>query len=326
MSIKNYGLSGVASELQFGKQGGAIFFDPATATFSVREVDTTNYAVFSSSDINAIDGNISVNSDTGTFDIAGTSISLQEAGVLKFDGNVAISIPTGNDSQRPVTPIVGMIRISTEKTTPVAEYYNGTAWKTIGESIAFEGSNEISVTLNNDKLTISLNTIPVSKGGTGLTEIPQNQLVYGLGADGATVGTSPNLKFETDTDVNKLTVGGVRPIILDGQNASIKAGATDSDLVLLPNGVGNIVVSGVGGTVIRTNPGEVLTLRASTSNLALISEAGDTIMSLHSDALNKVTISGPTAVQYATGLDDNDLVNKYYVDSRISQINGGSFG
>jgi hypothetical protein len=40
------------------------------------------------------------------------------------------------------------------------------------------------------------------------------------------------------------------------------------------------------------------------------------------DATKKVTVSGPTAAQYATSLADADLVNKYYVDTVAGSATG----
>lgn len=45
------------------------------------------------------------------------------------------------------------------------------------------------------------------------------------------------------------------------------------------------------------------------------SVTGDTTMILPAGTGSKVTISGPTATDYATGLTSNDLVNKQYVDT-----------
>ena len=41
-------------------------------------------------------------------------------------GTSALKLPVGTTAQRPVTPVVGMIRYNS--TTSLVEVYNGTAW------------------------------------------------------------------------------------------------------------------------------------------------------------------------------------------------------
>jgi hypothetical protein len=319
---KNYGLSGISDEIQFGKEGGFIFYDSVTSTFSARQVTDTEYANIVGSSITAETGNISISRADGVFDIDGTEISLLQSGVLKFNGNKALSIPVGNNAHRPEDAQVGMVRINNQTTPPFAEFYNGSAWEKIGQALTFTATGGLSITVTDQEVTINLETVQVSRGGTGVTSLVQNQLMYGTGAE--FVGQSSNLTF--DPAQNTLTAGGTRPVVINGNNATISAGAEDSDLVLLPNGTGKIVVSGTGSSTLQTNAGEELNIQATNSRLNLISQSGDTAMILASDAINKVTVVGPTPVQYSNGLADADLVNKYYVDNLVSSINGGTFG
>lgn len=320
---KNYGLSGISDEVQFGKEGGFIFYDSATSTFSARQVTDTEYANIVGSSITAETGNISINRADGVFDIDGTQISLLQAGVLKFNGNKALSIPVGTNAQRPTDAQVGMVRINNQTTPPFAEFYNGSAWEKIGQALTFTTTTGgLSITVTDQNVVINLQTVQVSQGGTGVTALAQNQLIYGTG--GESVGQSSNLTFNPAQ--NTLTAGGTRPVVINGNNATISAGAQNSDLVLLPNGTGKVVVSGTGSSTLQTNAGEELNIQATNSRLNLISQSGDTAMVLANDAVNKVTVVGPTPAQYSNGLADADLVNKYYVDNLVRSINGGTFG
>jgi hypothetical protein len=321
---KNYGLKGTASSVQYGKDGGTVYYDVTTGNFSVRQSNEVDFVPLIASSLTAFNSDVNIISPTGKLFFSSTSLSLQQTGVLKFDGNAAVSIPVGNNSQRPSEPTVGMLRINTE-TTPTAEYWNGSEWKAIGSgagSTNIGATDPIKITVVGDVLTVELDTVPVSKGGTGKTELTSNQVLYGNGTQ--PVGQSSSFIFNpTET---KLTVGETKPILIDGANATISSTGTDSDLVLKPNGTGTIVVTGTNNLVMQTNTGERLTLRAKTSNLNLESQSGDTTMILPANNLNKVTVTGPSPLEYSDGLEDKDLVNKYYVDTLITTINGGTFG
>ena len=160
---------------------------------------------------------------------------------------------------------------------------------------------------------VTLNTVDVAHGGTGVTTLGANQVMIGNGAN--PVLTSSALTFVTDT----LTVGGASGLSLqgDGTDAIITSLATDGDLVLLPKGTGSVVVGPVGAGLIQSDAGTALTVRGNTT-LTLESGTGDTTMALPSGTGSKVTVSGPTAADYATGLADADLVNKKYVDDSIA--------
>ena len=322
MVTKNYGLAGTSNSVQYGKNGGVVYYDIINNSFSVRATNESTHIPMVASSITALDTDVNISSDTGKLSFAGTTVSLQQQGVVKFDGTSAVSIPVGTDEQRPDNAEVGMLRINISGLSPVAEYYDGTTWKAVGKTVTTTGTSPITVTLNDDVLTISLDTVPVSSGGTGLTELMPNQLLYGNGTDA--IAQSDKLSF--DNTQSTLSVGTAYPVVINGANSSIAATATNSDLVLLPNGSGSVVVTGTGNSVIQTNPGETLTLRARTSNLSLESQVGDTTMILPNNNANKVTIQGPSAQLYSQGLADNDLVNKYYVDNLVGIINGGSFG
>ena len=167
---------------------------------------------------------------------------------------------------------------------------------------------------------VSLNVVDVTHGGTGKDSFVANQLIYGDGTNA--LAQSANLTFD---GTSKVTIGGDAPVQIDGATSTISATATNSDLTLLPNGTGSVVIGNVGDGVIESDTGSALTLRASTV-LTLESVAGGVVVALAAGTTDKVNVSGPTAAEYATGLADTNLVNKYYVDTAIQTGTSGAIG
>ena len=169
---------------------------------------------------------------------------------------------------------------------------------------------------------VSLNTVDVAHGGTGATSFTANQVLYGNGT--SAIQSSADFTFVPGaTDV--LTIGGATGVTLssDGTDAFLTSLATNSDLVLLPNGTGSVVVGPAGAGLIQSDAGQALTVRGNTT-LTLNAVSGDVVMQVAASTANKVTVSGATAAQYATGLADEDLTNKKYVDDAIAS--GASAG
>lgn len=165
---------------------------------------------------------------------------------------------------------------------------------------------------------VTLNTVDVAHGGTGKTSFVANQLIYGDGTNA--LAQSANLTFD---GTGKLVVGGAGAIEMDGATGTISATATNGDLTLLPNGTGSVVIGAAGDGIIESDAGSALTVRASTV-LTLESTAGGVVVALASGTADKVNVSGPTAAEYATGLADTNLVNKYYTDTAIQTGVSGS--
>ena len=159
---------------------------------------------------------------------------------------------------------------------------------------------------------VTLNTVGTDKGGTGLTSFVANEVFYA--GSTSTMSQSANFTFD---GTSTLGVGGALPLEFDGALGAISATATNSDLVLMPNGTGAVVVGPVGAGLIQSDSGTALTIRGNTT-LTLESGTGSTTMLLASGTSTKVTVSGPTAIAYATGLAANDLTNKQYVDDAIA--------
>jgi len=58
--------------------------------------------------------------------------TLNPRATLDISGTDGFYIPSGNNSQRPVSPQTGMIRFNTESGS--TEYYDGSSWKSLGAS------------------------------------------------------------------------------------------------------------------------------------------------------------------------------------------------
>ena len=165
---------------------------------------------------------------------------------------------------------------------------------------------------------VALNTVTTALGGTGLTSFVANEVFYA--GTTSTMDQSANFTFN---GTSTMTVGGALPLAINGALGSISATATNSDLILMPNGSGSVIVGPVGAGLIQSDAGTALTVRGNTT-LTLASGTGSTTMQLASGTTAKVSISGTSAVNYATSLAANDLTNKQYVDTAIAS--GASAG
>jgi hypothetical protein len=166
-------------------------------------------------------------------------------------------------------------------------------------------------TASNGVVTLA-GTLGTASGGTGLTAFVANEVFYA--GSTSTVAQSANFAFD---GTSTLTLGGALPLAISGATGAITATATNSDIVLMPNGTGSVIIGPVGAGLIQSDPGTALTVRGNTT-LALQSGTGSTSMVLTTGTTNKINVSGPTAVDYATGMADTNLVNKYYVDTAIA--------
>ncbi len=187
----------------------------------------------------------------------------------------------------------------------------------LGESMAIVSADSaITTTMGANSLSIQLNTVDVAHGGTGATSFTANEVLFGNGT--SALQTSADFMFTPGaTDV--LRVGGAAGVTLssDGTDGFLTSLATNSDLVLMPNGTGSVIVGPVGAGLIQSDAGTALTVRGNTA-LTLESGTGSTLMKLATGTSTKVSVSGPTAADYATGLAANDLTNKQYVDNAIA--------
>ena len=130
-NIKNFGLIGVGSDVQFSKAGPRLINN--AGTFNFKSVNGTTDAGITASTVVAssnvtTSGNLLLNTDAGVvqFGLAGdTTISRLSAGVVQFNGTAAIVVPTGTTAQEP-TATAGGFRFNSE--SGYMEFANGTTW------------------------------------------------------------------------------------------------------------------------------------------------------------------------------------------------------
>jgi len=161
--------------------------------------------------------------------------------------------------------------------------------------------------------------LPVANGGTGKDTLAAGQLLVG-NTTGA-VAQSSSLAF--DSANNALTVGASTIAAPAGGDVTITATASNGDINLVPNGTGTVNIGSSGSGTIASSSGQTLTVTGD-AGLTLGAVANDITMSVAAGETAKVTVSGPTATQYATNMANEDLVNKYFVEN-VATIDGGTY-
>jgi len=191
----------------------------------------------------------------------------------------------------------------------------------LGGTLSITGDGSLITTLGSaGNIDITLGTVNVAHGGTGQVTLLDTGVMIGNGT--SPVETSTELTF--DSAAGLLTVGGANgmTITANGGAVTIASLDTNANINLTPAGTGAVVIGPAGAGLIQSDTGQPLTVRGNTQ-LSLESVTGDTVMVLPAASTTlKVTVSGPTAAQYATTLADEDLVNKYYVDTVAGSATG----
>lgn len=164
MTIRNFNLSGVSTELQLGKGGPRVVNN--SGNFSFRNSDNTadvNITVaigrFANGTTSLPSISFTSDTDTGIANLNPNEISLianstviariQDPGTTSssviFEGNASITVPRGTTAQRPSTPVNGMIRYNDSLNR--FEYYVNGSWEQILDSSSSSSSSNIGSTL-----------------------------------------------------------------------------------------------------------------------------------------------------------------------------------
>lgn len=250
-NVKNFGLIGVNSQLQFGK--GGTHLNNNAGTFNFKAVDNTTDAAITTASITSSAGNITLttgnvvlsNSGLVTLGDAG-SISRSATGVYQFSGTGAIIVPIGTSGQQPGTPVPGMFRYNS--TDGAMEFYN-TGWSTLSTTGASVSSFQTSL----DGLTPSTSTtgavtlagtLGVASGGTGKTSLTANGVLLGNDTDPVNV-TAAGVQY------NVLTVGAGGLPAFGSVNLAQSAAVTG--ILPLANGGTNSANTGSNGSIVYNN-------------------------------------------------------------------------
>lgn len=180
------------------------------------------------------------------------------------------------------------------------------------------GTTGLTFTTTSGAATMS-GTLATTNGGTGLTAFTANEVFYASST--SAMAQSAGLAFNgTDT----LTVGSSTLSAPTAGPVTLTATATNSNINLVPNGTGQVIIGSTGAGTIASGTGESLTVTGTTT-LTLASTTGNTTMSLGSaGAYVAVATSDAdtTGATYATAIASapTALVNKYYVDQAIQTV------
>lgn len=146
--------------------------------------------------------------------------------------------------------------------------------------------------------------------------------------DAAAFQTSvPNSNLDLQVKAN-----AAASLTLDGTSADIRVPTTNTtgNIRVLPgNETGALVVGPTAADSIITGADNKNFTVAADNILYLKSSSSGIVLSVANNATAKISVNGPTAQQYATGLAAGDLVNKYYVDNNLAitvPINRGGTG
>ena len=296
----------------------------------IAEGGVTNVMLANSSIVLDADSGTGTVALGGTLNIVGTSA--QGISTSVADGTYTLTIDDASTTQKGVasfsdvffTVTAGAVDLTDASITNAKLVNSGftVAGNTgsddvaLGETLTVKSADSsITVTAAANELSIQLNTVPVSQGGTGLTSVAEKQVL--IGGAGNTITQSADFAFDAAT--NALTVGSASITGTASGDVTIAATATDGDINLVPNGSGSVVIGTSGAGVIGAEAGQTLTLTGH-NTLVLESTSGDIVMTLPSGSTDKVTVAGPTATEYATGLAAEDLTNKQYVDTAINNL------
>ena len=145
MSIKNFSLTGIGKNVQFGKNGGRIVEN--SENFTLRNQNNNANAnltlargLFDSGSVTDPAMSFSADSNTGFWNNAADAIQIVTNGaarvtvvdpgtanaVVTFEGGSAIRVPSGNTAARPSSPINGMVRYNSSDN--LFEGYENGAW------------------------------------------------------------------------------------------------------------------------------------------------------------------------------------------------------
>ena len=165
---------------------------------------------------------------------------------------------------------------------------------------------------------VSLNTVDVAHGGTGATSFTANQLLFGNGS--SAIQSGAGLTYTVPSSNPTLTLGGATggTFVANGTDLTITSTATNSNILLTPNGTGAVIIGPAGSGLLQSDAGTPLTIQGNTF-LTLKAVTGNVVLDL-SGTSNYVNVTGPTAAQYSTAIAavPSALTNKYYVDQAIA--------
>jgi len=309
-------------------------------TINTDSIDSAGTAITLNTDSSDVDiiienaaGNAYVKADAGASSVTiGENATATTDATLKVGGDKSIMIPVGATSDRPGTPVTGMIRFNT--TLDSFEFYDSNSWTTAGSdftviaSETFTGDNStVAFTLGSSQTTasciVSINgvvQIPTSAYGVSGTTLTFTEAP--LAGDEievreiTTTSTITQLSSADATSIIDTQDGGdvnIKGNIIPSANATYDLGSASerwNDLYLTGSTItlGNVVIKNTGGNAVGffgpdgTTPGTI------DANVEI---AGDSIQ------------SGTSLVDF-TGVDGNVRINSGGVASILATTDGAN--
>ena len=120
--------------------------------------------------------------------------------VLTIDATGALALPTGEDTDRPVSPLAGHVRF--DQTSDKPEYYSGNDWETLA-ALSYVDAQDQDLQQQIDYIKSNVDPVAIDS----LTEIVQNQ--QNANANFADIISNLSLDSLTDTTISSPTVGQV---------------------------------------------------------------------------------------------------------------------
>lgn len=120
--------------------------------------------------------------------------------VLTIDATGALALPSGQNTDRPVSPLAGHVRF--DQTSVKPEYYSGNNWETLA-ALSYVSAQDQDLQNQIDYITSNVDAAAIDS----LTEIVQNQQTVNLNF--ADVINKLSLDSLTDTTINGPTAGQV---------------------------------------------------------------------------------------------------------------------
>lgn len=126
--LNYYKITGLSDTVQYGKGGGNIKFVSTDTRFVFTEEDSSIVTDVEARTVIARN-TLSIPNSTGTIDINGAKLGYSDNS-LAFLGSGAVILPVGGNSSRPLSPVVGMLRVNTESSVRL-ESWSGATWQNI---------------------------------------------------------------------------------------------------------------------------------------------------------------------------------------------------
>ena len=270
--VKNFGLIGVGSSLQFGKGSSKLVNNAGVFNFKQADGSTdtalTAAGITSSAgNVTLTTGNLVLSSESGKLSIGGTDMIVKNAttGGVQIAGTSSVALPAGTSATRG-TGVAGAFRANTDVASATLEYFDGSVWKTLAT-----GGNTASLQTEIDAIETSLGGI-VDASGVYVPAALTNTTIFGSGTNTSLTAALNNLAT-----------------YVDGKNTL--------DEIFPATGVANVIYAGAGNTWLQAAPGSTSGVQAydlGLTNLAAKTSTGIMIQT-GNDTYATATITGPAA-------------------------------